>query len=245
LKNILIVGALSAIAQKSARLWAAEKACFFLAGRDAEALRILAEDLQARGAGKAGAMTLDLADSARHPELLKAAKEYLGEIDLMLVAHGTLPDQKACERDPALAEKELRTNFLSTVSLLTYAAQGFEARGKGTLAVISSVAGDRGRMSNYVYGAAKGGLNIFLGGLRNRLYHAGVRVLTIKPGFVDTPMTAHLKKNPLFASPEKVARDIVRAVDAGKDTIYTPWFWRYVMLAIRCCPEALFKKLRL
>jgi short-subunit dehydrogenase len=107
------------------------------------------------------------------------------------------------------------------------------------------VAGDRGRGSNAVYGAAKAGLTAFLSGLRNRLAPAGVRVVTVKPGFVDTPMTGHVAKNPLFASPERVARDLLRAIDTGADVVYTPWWWRFVMLLVRLIPERLFKRLSL
>ena len=139
----------------------------------------------------------------------------------------------------------LRTDLLGPVSLLTRAAQRLEAQGSGCIAALSSVAGDRGRGSNLVYGAAKAGLTAFLSGLRNRLSGAGVRVVTVKPGFVDTPMTDHLPKNPLYASPERVARDVVRAIDTGADVVYTPWWWRFVMLAVRLIPERLFKRLSL
>ena len=129
--------------------------------------------------------------------------------------------------------------------LLARAAQRLEAQGSGCIAALSSVAGDRGRGSNLVYGAAKAGLTAFLSGLRNRLSGAGVRVVTVKPGFVDTPMTDHLPKNPLYASPERVARDVVRAIEGGADVVYTPWWWRWVMLAVRLVPERLFKRLSL
>jgi len=129
--------------------------------------------------------------------------------------------------------------------LLTLLANRFEAQRHGTLAVIGSVAGDRGRQSNYVYGTAKGALAIFLQGLRNRLHPAGVRVLTVKPGFVDTPMTASFKKGPLWAAPEAVAAAIVAAVERGRDVIYTPWFWWGIMTLIKLVPERVFKKLKL
>jgi short-subunit dehydrogenase len=128
---------------------------------------------------------------------------------------------------------------------LSILANYFEKRGEGTLAAISSVAGDRGRQSNYVYGTAKAAVNAYLQGLRNRLYSKGVHVLTIKPGFVDTPMTAHLKQGPLFASVDQVARDIVKAIEKKKCIIYTPWFWRWIMLVIRLIPESLFRRLKL
>ena len=141
--------------------------------------------------------------------------------------------------------KELETNFVSVVSLLTYMANYFSAKKSGTIAVISSVAGDRGRQSNYVYGAAKGALTLVLQGLRNRLFSDGVQVLTIKPGFVDTPMTADIKKNFLFVKPKLVAEQIVIAVKKKKDVVYVPWFWRYIMLIIKIIPEFIFKRLSL
>mgnify|MGYP000704499895 CR=1 FL=1 len=134
---------------------------------------------------------------------------------------------------------------MSTISLLTHIANKFEEQGKGTISVISSVAGDRGRQSNYIYGTAKGALNIFMQGLRNRLHRAGVQVLTIKPGFVDTPMTADLSKGILWVQPEKIADDIYQAIKKNKNEIYTPWFWRPVMMIIKSMPGFVFNRLKL
>ena len=163
---------------------------------------------------------------------------------------GDLPSDQNTRRAGRLrrgsaAEAILRTNFLSAVSLITWLANYFEASKQGTLAVISSVAGDRGRKSNYVYGASKGALNIFLDGVRNRIDRAGVNVLTIRPGFVDTPMTAHIPKGPLFASPAQVAEGILAAVERRKDVVYLPGFWRPIMFLIRNIPERVFKKMNL
>ncbi|MGA7520956.1 MAG: SDR family NAD(P)-dependent oxidoreductase, partial [Acidobacteriaceae bacterium] len=187
----------------------------------------------------------DLDDTAGHPALLVRAVAALGGIDVALVAHGVLGDQPQAERDYAVAEAVLRTNFLSAVSLVTWLANYFEAERRGTIAVISSVAGDRGRKSNYVYGASKGGLNVFLDGVRNRIDRAGVQVLTIKPGFVATPMTAHLPKNALFAEPSAVARYVLRAIDRRRDVVYAPPFWGAIMLVVRSIPGGIFKKLNL
>jgi short-subunit dehydrogenase len=140
---------------------------------------------------------------------------------------------------------EFTTNAISYMALMTRLANVFEAQKWGCLAVISSVAGDRGRGSNYVYGAAKGAVSLFAQGLRNRLSKSGVVVVTIKPGFVDTPMTAHLKKNPLFAKPAPVGRRIYTAMLRGESVVYVPWFWWWIMLIIRNIPEAIFKKLSL
>ena len=156
-----------------------------------------------------------------------------------------MPDQKACEASVELTLREIDTNALSVIALSTLLAQDFAAQGSGTLAVISSVAGDRGRQSNYVYGAAKCMLDLFLQGLRNRLARQGVHVLTIKPGFVATPMTAAFPKGALWAKPEVIADGIVRAIAAQRDVVYLPGFWRLIMLVIRHIPEAIFKRLSL
>ena len=169
----------------------------------------------------------------------------MGGIDVALIAHGSLPDQAACAASVALTRRELEVNLLSVIDLLTLLAGRMESAGGGTLAVIGSVAGDRGRQSNYVYGTAKGALAIFLQGLAHRLAPTKVRVLTIKPGFVDTPMTAAFAKGPLWASPERVARDIERAIARGTRVLYTPWFWRWIMLVIRLVPTALFHRTKL
>ena len=142
-------------------------------------------------------------------------------------------------------QDEINLNYLSVVSVLTGFSQVMVQQAAGTIAVISSVAGDRGRKSNYVYGSAKSGLSIFLQGLRNSLADKGVNVLTIKPGFVDTPMTTEFKKGLLWVKPDKIARDIVKAINRKKDIIYTPWFWRWIMLIIKLIPEKIFKKMNL
>jgi decaprenylphospho-beta-D-erythro-pentofuranosid-2-ulose 2-reductase len=169
----------------------------------------------------------------------------MDSIDFALIAHGVLGDQEEAEADYAVAEQILTTNFLSAVSLSTELGNYFEAMGAGTLGVISSVAGDRGRKSNYVYGASKGALNIFLDGLRNRVDRAGVQVLTIRPGFVATPMTAHLKQNALFAHPNQIADGILAAIIARKDVVYLPKIWRPIMFLIRNIPERIFKKMNM
>ncbi len=245
MKRILVIGATSGIAQATARLWAAQGHSLYLAGRARERLDTLAADLRVRGAPNAHVGVLDVNDLDRHAGVLEAAATALGGIDVVLVAHGTLPDQAACEQDPALALRELHTNAVSTIALLTLLANRLQAQGQGTIAVITSVAGDRGRQSNYVYGSAKAAVATFLQGLRNRLHRHGVRVLTIKPGFVDTPMTAAFPKGPLWASPEQVARAIARAVERGADVAYVPGFWLFIMLAIRHIPERVFKRMRL
>ena len=240
MRRVLVLGATSAIAQQVARLYADRGAELFLVARNEERLGAVADDLRVRGASVETAIA-DLDDPARHDELLARA----APLELVFLAHGVLGVARDTGGTAEAAEAVLRTDLLGPVSLLTRAAQRLEAQGSGCIAALSSVAGDRGRGSNLVYGAAKAGLTAFLSGLRNRLSGAGVRVVTVKPGFVDTPMTDHLPKNPLYASPERVARDVVRAIDTGADVVYTPWWWRFVMLAVRLIPERLFKRLSL
>jgi decaprenylphospho-beta-D-erythro-pentofuranosid-2-ulose 2-reductase len=245
MKKILIIGATSAIAQAFARICAQKGGQLFLVARNPEKLQVLAADLKVRGATVAGILAVDANALDQHEAIVSAATENLKGLDTVLIAHGSLPDQKKAERDFKIAGQEYKTNFLSVVSMLTPIADFFEKQQHGVIAVISSVAGDRGRQSNYIYGSAKAGLSVYLDGLRNRLYHNGVAVVTIKPGFVDTPMTAHLKKGFLFASPEKVAQDIFRAVDKKKCVVYTPWFWRWIMFIIKSIPETIFRRLKL
>ncbi len=241
--NILIIGATSAIAHATARLFAAQGERFFLVSRSASKLDAVRDDLRVRGAGDTNTYALDLTDFSAHAAMLDAATATLGTLDMVLIAHGSLSDQAACEASVAKTMEEWATNCTSVIALLTALANQMERQRHGTIAVMSSVAGDRGRKSLYVYGAAKAALNTFLDGLRGRLNAAGVAVVTIKPGFVDTPMTAHLPKNFLFVPPERVAHDIHRAMTRGASVVYTPWFWRYVMLLLRAIPDPIFRKL--
>ena len=244
MKRILIIGATSAIAQACARLWVTQGASLYLVGRNAQKLNILEQDLRTRGASTLASESLDLNQLTQHPALLARATQALGGLDIVLIAHGTLSDQAACEHSVELTLQELHTNALSVISLATLLAQQLEAQHSGCLAVISSVAGERGRATNYVYGTAKAALSCFLSGLRQRLHPSGVHVLTIKPGFVDTPMTAEFTKGKLWATPEQVALGIIKAIESGKNSVYLPWFWRYIMLIIQHIPDALFKRLK-
>lgn len=245
MKRVLILGATSAIARATARIYAERGDRLFLVARDAARLETTAQDLRVHGAERVDCAVADLDDLTGHEVLLSAAATALEGLEVVLIAYGTLPDQKELEGSYEATEKELRTNFLSVVSLLTVLANRLEAQKAGTIAVISSVAGDRGRSSNYIYGTAKGAVSLFLQGLRGRLHPSGVRVVTIKPGFVNTPMTAGVKKNALFASPEGVAKGIVSAIDRGREVVYLPSFWRGIMFVIRAIPEPLFKRLKL
>lgn len=241
--RVLALGATSAIAEATLRLFAERGASLYLVGRNPDKLAAVAADLRTRGAATVATQVMDLDDTAAHPAMFSAAAQSLGTIELALLAHGILGDQQQAESSYPVAEAILGTNFMAPVSLITWLANYFEASHQGTLAVISSVAGDRGRKSNYVYGASKGALNVFLDGVRNRIDRAGVHVLTIKPGFVATPMTAHLPQNALFAQPSKIAAGIFKAIRKRKDVVYVPAFWAIIMLILRMIPRRIFKKL--
>lgn len=243
--RVLIVGATSAIATEVARCFAREGSALCLIGRSSDKLSTLRDDLSVRGATRVDISIADMTEIERQREVIERAFESFDGFDMALVAYGTLGDQQASEQSVEIAVREWNTNATSVIALLTLLANLFERQGHGTLAVISSVAGDRGRPSNYVYGSAKAAVSSFLEGLRARLSKRGVHVLTIKPGMVDTPMTAHMKKGPLFSSPERVGKDIYAAMLAGRDVIYSPWYWRWVMLVIRLIPTRVFKRLSL
>jgi decaprenylphospho-beta-D-erythro-pentofuranosid-2-ulose 2-reductase len=245
MKKILIVGATSAIAEAATRIWAQSGDHLFLVARNPKKLEALVADLRVRGCRQVDSYVMDVNDFAVHGKMLDAAEAALNGLDTVLIAHGTLSDQGACQQSVDLAMLEIRTNALSVIALLTHIANRFEQRKKGTIAVISSVAGDRGRQSNYVYGSAKAMVTAFTSGLRQRLYKSNVAVLTIKPGFVDTPMTAEFKKGVLWTSPEKVAARIVCACKLNRDVVYAPWFWLVIMTIINTIPEKLFKRLSL
>lgn len=246
MKRILIIGATSAIAMACARLWAEQGSEFFLVARNNEKLEQTAADLKARGAKAVTLHTMDATDFAAHPAMLDGCLAALSQIDIALIAHGTLPDQKACEQDAAVALQEFANNGTSVIALLTRLANQFEIQRCGTLAVISSVAGDRGRPSNYLYGTAKAAVSTFCEGLRARLFKVGVHVITIKPGFVDTPMTKSLAlPAALVAKPEQVAQRIVKGIERKVGTLYAPGFWTLIMLIIRSIPQPIFKRLNL
>ena len=189
---------------------------------------------------------MDANDSARLPQMADTAWKALGTIDVALVAHGTLPNQQRTETDVPYAIAEFRTNAESVIVCLAVLAARFEPQRQGVIAVIGSVAGDRGRVGNYLYGAAKAAIDSYASGLRARLSNSGVHVLTVKPGFVATPMTAGLNLPVrLTATAQSVARDIDSAIAKRKDVLYTPWFWSWIMLVIRWIPSAIFKRMKI
>lgn len=243
--KLLILGATSCIAQEVAKKVLRDGGDVYLVARDSKKLEILLQDLKLRGKGKVAGSVFDLDKEENHSKIISMASEALGSIDTALIAHGILGDQEKAEQNYAEAFRILNTNFLSSVSLSQKVVNYFAGQKRGTLAVIGSVAGDRGRQSNYYYGASKAGLEAFLSGLRNKIYPRGIHVLTIIPGYVDTPMTAGYKKNFLFAKPDSVARGILNAIKQKKDVVYLPKFWWGIMWIIRSIPECLFKRLRL
>lgn len=245
MSSILVIGATSAIAEATSRIFAARESRFYLLGRDEKRLDLQAKDLEIRGAAEVTTAHFDAADTNNYVDLIDTAFSKLDPVDIVLIAYGSLPDQVTCEQGIETTTEQLQTNALSTISLLTHIANQLEMQGHGMIAVMTSVAGDRGRKSNYVYGAAKGMVSIFLQGLRNRLYSHGIDVLDIKPAFVDTPMTSEFKKGFLWSSPKQVANDIAKAIDRRKSEIYTPFYWRYIMFVIRNIPESIFKRLSL
>jgi len=244
-QGLVILGATSKIAQEVARIAAREGREVLLVARNDERLEAVSGDLLARGASRVESITADLSDTANHEALWAQIEQRMPEMSSVLLAYGSLGDQARAETSVPYTMRELNTNFSSAASLLSYAAATLERRKSGVLAVITSVAGDRARRSNYVYGSAKGALTLFVQGLRTRLFASGVRVLTIKPGPVDTPMIAHMKKGLLTASPKSVAAIIYRQMEEGKaEVIYVPAYWRPIMAVIRAIPESVGKKLK-
>jgi decaprenylphospho-beta-D-erythro-pentofuranosid-2-ulose 2-reductase len=240
MSRVLVLGATSAIASEAAALYARRGDRLLLVGRNARKLEAVAR--RCAGADVA-ARQADFAKLEENAALIEAACAELGGVDIALIAHGDLGDQLATERSFEDAERTFRTNLLSAVALLIPLANRMEAARSGRIGVITSVAADRGRPRNYTYAAAKGALNVYLQGLRSRLYPAGVTVTTLKLGPVDTPMTRDHGKHALFGKAEDVARGIVRAVDAGEPEVYVPSFWRVIMPLVRSTPEAVFQRL--
>jgi decaprenylphospho-beta-D-erythro-pentofuranosid-2-ulose 2-reductase len=238
--RILILGATSAIASEAALLYAARGDRVHLVGRDAHKLAQVAVRC---ASALVSTQQADFAELEQNEAVVRVAFERLGQADIVLIAHGVLGDQLASERTFEAAENTLRVNFTSVVSLLIPLANRLESARSGRIGVITSVAGDRGRPRNYTYGAAKGALNVYLQGLRTRLYASGVSVTTLKVGPVDTPMTRDHQKHALFGKPASVAQSIVNAIDAGVPEAYIPFFWRLIMPIVRSVPERLFQRL--
>ncbi|MSU88383.1 SDR family oxidoreductase [Rhodobacteraceae bacterium 2CG4] len=240
----IIVGASSAMARALARATAPRSATLLLCGRDTEDLQRDAADLRLRGAQAVEVLAYDTRDPGTEAALVARAAALEGPFNVAVFA-GAMPPQTEVEADPSLLAGVVQDNFTATGTLLLRLAPLMEARGAGTVVGVASVAGDRGRLGNHVYGAAKAGFATLLSGLRNRLGRSGVHVVTVKPGFVDTAMTWGLDGMFLVAAPEAVAKDILAAVRRRRNVVYTPWFWAGIMAIIRSVPEPIFKKLQI
>ena len=244
--TVLILGANAGIGRALAVEFASHGHDLILTGRDLEELQALAADLSVRYNIRARAQIVDVLDIAHLESSLSACVDSAGDtLEGVVLCAGYLGDPEISKTDFSEARRIIDTNFTGAALALQFLAGYFERQGKGFICALSSVAGDRGRQSNYLYGSAKGGLTVFLQGLRNRLYHSGVDVITVKPGFVDTRMVFGKAKLPLVATPERVARDIYSAIKKRKNVAYVPWFWQFIMGIIRAIPEAVFKRLKM
>ncbi|MFO7680932.1 MAG: SDR family NAD(P)-dependent oxidoreductase [Chloroflexota bacterium] len=239
--RVLIIGATSAVAQGVAQRYAQQGAAIFCLARSAQKMEKVGEML---GDSLAGAYCYDFNETERAETAVIQAANTLGGIDIALVAHGDLPDQLASEQDFAVARAAFETNLLSVISLLILLTALMERQGFGKIGVITSVAGERGRPRNYTYGAAKGGLNLYLQGLRSRLWGSGVEIYTFKMGPVDTPMTVDHPKNFSFSTVAEVSETIVKAFGKKRYERYVPGYWAPVMLFVRNAPEWLFQRLK-
>ena len=239
----LILGASSDIALACARELAHRKFNLYLAGRNVESLKRAADDLAIRYSVDVKPVSFDALNFSNHSQVFKSLQP---TPVLTICVFGLLGDQAVSEKNWAECERVIHSNYTGAVSIVNVVANHYEEQGAGTIVGISSVAGERGRQSNYIYGSAKAGFTAYLSGLRNRLAKKGVHVLTVKPGFVNTRMTEGLKlPKPLTAQPDQVARSVVKAIESKRNVIYTLWMWRWIMLIIRNIPEGIFKKLKL
>jgi len=243
-ESVLILGATSAIARATAASFAVRGAALYLASRDLDELKRIAADLRLRHGIAVSYGLFDAEATETHEAFLRSVIETMPDVSGVVLAFGYLGDSQAA-RDFNVGAKIIASNFTGAASILGHCANYFEPLKRGFIIGISSVAGERGRQSNYVYGAAKGALSLYLQGLRNRLFASGVRVITIKPGFVDTAMTFGLPGLFLVASPQAIGERIVGALGKSADVVYLPWFWRYIMLIIQHIPEPIFKRLKL
>ncbi|PKP59571.1 short-chain dehydrogenase [Candidatus Atribacteria bacterium HGW-Atribacteria-1] len=238
---ILIIGAKSDIAKAVAKKYAENGYNLYLAARKSSELHNFANDIKIRNQKDVKCIDLDILNYASHQSFYNSLEEKpIGVISVV----GYLGEQEKAQNDFEEAQKIMNTNYTGVVSILNIVANDFEKNKNGFIVGISSVAGDRGRKSNFIYGSAKAAFTTYLSGIRNRLFISNVHVMTVKPGFVSTKMTEGLDlPKKLTAQPKDVANDIFKAQQTGKDVIYTKWFWRWIMLIIINIPEFLFKKL--
>lgn len=249
-KSIIIIGATSGIAEHCARLWAKDaQADFCLVGRDGGKLDRIAADLRVRSPGATVRVLVGGTEEFIDPAAIVSMVDSIasdGAMDIVLIAHGSLPDQGSCQADLAIANEALQTNGVSPVLFAEGFARHMQAAGRGTLAIIGSVAGDRGRKSNYVYGAAKGLVSRYAQGLQHRLAGSGVAVVLVKPGPTATAMTAHLAQQGAKLAPvEAVAEAIVAGIAKGKPVVYAPGRWALIMMVIRHLPAFVFNRMNI
>lgn len=247
MQHIVIIGATSAMAEHCARLWAQAAAVrLTLVGRDEARTQRVADDLRVRSPqSMVQVMTADFVNAAAIQDAVNSIVAQAA-VDVVLIAHGVLSDQVACQNDVLTCDVALQVNGVSPVLFAEAFAKPMVAANHGTIAIIGSVAGDRGRKTNYVYGAAKGMVLRYAQGMQHRLSHTHVKVVLIKPGPTDTPMTSELKaKGQKMASVEQVAQDIVKGIAAGKPVVYTPKIWRVIMLVVMHLPRLIFNKLNI
>lgn len=242
-QRILVFGASSAICSELLKLFAHKEGSFYLIARDAPKLSAQKADLEVRGGNVAGQECYDFNQWDTHEAAVGRALEALGQIDVAIVAHGSLPDQSECETSPASVRACMEDNFMSAAIIIQCCAAALSVQGSGTLLAISSVAGDRGRKSNYVYGSAKSGIDALLQGLRARFTGTGIQIVNVKPGMIETPMTAHMKSGALWSTPQAIAPTIMRALEKGGGVYYVPGYWRFIMWVIRLLPNAIMARL--
>lgn len=245
-ENIIAIGATSTICKHLLAEYVKEKDNVILLGRSETELKKIAHELRSKNG--ANAVSIRIFDSnglSDHQQLISQIFQSFGHIDTCIVATGSLGDQMEARSSNDRQFKIINSNFVGIISILSGIANHMEERRKGAIVVLSSVAGDRGRQSNYVYGSAKSGMNAYLSGLRNRLHSASICVLTVKLGFTNTRMIEDLPKSKLAVSPDYAAKQIAKAIRARRDVIYVPFFWRYIMLLIKSLPESLFKRTKL
>lgn len=246
MKTILILGANSAMAKAWAMLVAKPEHQLILAGRHPNELEKNAADIELRTqAAKPVVMPFDAKKTETHAAFVQTLTERYPELDEVYLFFGTMKDQKASQQQFELSRETMTVNYVGAASILEQVANHMEKQKKGLIVGVSSVAGDRGRQSNYIYGSSKSAFSTYLQGLRNRLAHYGVHVMTVKPGLVHTPMTSHLKQGLLMASPETFAKGLLKAVHRKKNEAYIPWFWRWIMVVVKSIPENVFKKMKM
>lgn len=244
--HILILGATSAIAHALAKHYAKKgNHIFTLMGRNPQRLQSCSNEIMALGENRVHIQAIDFLHSSSIIQAIDEAINNHGPIDIAILAQGSLSDQEKAKTDLHYLHDEFMVNALSIIIPAQYLANHFKEKGNGILIGIGSVAGERGRKGNYAYGSSKSALHTFLSGIRNDIGNEKIRIMTIKPGFVATPMTAHLKQSPLFVKPDYIANEIIRGIEQGIDVMYIPSYWRFIMMIIRALPENIFMKLNI